>query len=256
MIEPEGTIQKDYLPPRLSGGPGYYNAGAAPTANDDVTQGFNIGASWYKDTHPYQLWKCVSNSVGSAAWREIPLADFRSNRALFDHYDDQTTSGTGEETLYLDSISARTLFVDGDKIMYEYAGIFDTTNNSTQVFVRFGSSAIFSLDDLGIFITADAVDWKLNGTIIRVSNTDVRTITDFKVSGASIAVQYNTVTGLDLASNPYDLELYAETATAGDITAKMGTAWFMPAAPVVASDTWGLLGDTWGLGGDEWAFNP
>lgn len=73
MIEPEPSGQFPYIPPRLSWAPGYYQALVAPTLNDDVTQGFNVGSHWYKILYPYQLWECVDNYDGSAQWREVAL---------------------------------------------------------------------------------------------------------------------------------------------------------------------------------------
>lgn len=95
MIEPEETIQKDYPPPRLSWGPGYYDATAAPTASNDVTQGFSIGAHWYKKDVPIRLWICVFNTTGGALWREIVLVTSYDVLYLSD-----TVTYLGDQVIY------------------------------------------------------------------------------------------------------------------------------------------------------------
>lgn len=101
MIEPEPSGQFPYIPPRLSWAPGYYQALVAPTLDDDVTRGFNIGSHWYKILYPYQLFECVDNYDGSAIWREIGLTG--TTPTVFSCLASETITGPALVNLHNDS---------------------------------------------------------------------------------------------------------------------------------------------------------
>jgi hypothetical protein len=145
---------------------------------------------------------------------------------LFDHFTDATTATTSEETLYIDQIDAGTLAVNGDKITAEYAGIFAANANEKNVNIYFGGTVLFGTPGP----TENAKEWKLQLTLIRVSNTVVRYVVQFS-SGDHWTPEYGELTGLNLTTTDYDIELKGETpAVAGDLTAKMGYGVFWPAA--------------------------
>lgn len=141
---------------------------------------------------------------------------------LFEHYTDETTGSSSDESIYLDTLPKNTLAANGDSIVAEYSGIFDATNNSSILYLLFAGSIILASDDFVILnSTANSDHWKICTTITRVSNTTVRCTTSLAVTGYDAVVAYLQVASLTLATTAYDLELRAETATAGDITAKM-----------------------------------
>jgi hypothetical protein len=154
-----------------------------------------------------------------------------SIRPLADFYADATTAGTaGYETLYTYTLPAGTLATDGDKVSVENGGVFAANANTKNLrFSSFGSTV------LSKSFTDNNVAWEMECTIIRESNTVVRTHGSISVDGVVCKVSYNRITGLDLAANDYDILLRAETPdAAGDATAKMGYILFIPAAPVEA----------------------
>lgn len=152
-------------------------------------------------------------------------------RVLVSRYADATTLGTTRETLYHDIIEPLTLERDGDTIHFRYSGLYVVSiGDDRSVFLSaFGTD----IADSGALDAADVSGkaWELNGVIIRVSNTVVRCQTTFLVTGIEPILSGIELTGLDLVDDPYDLDLEATTAdSAGDVTASLGTAWFVPAA--------------------------
>ena len=185
---------------------------------------------------------------------EPDLANYAQTiRPLFDQYADATTSGTTEEELYSNSITAATLSTNGDKLSIEYAGIFAANGNSKVL-----RAEIFAAEVVNETFSDNDVDWEIELTIIRVSNTVVRTQSTVTVDGVTCKVLYNEITALNLTTTDYDCTLFGRTPTqAGDLTAKMGYGLFIPAAPVVdVTDNLLFIGDSVLFGGDALAFNP
>jgi hypothetical protein len=54
-------------------GPNTFKAVAAPTVDNDVTDGCKVGDEWL-DTTAVKLYKCFDNADGAAVWKEITLA--------------------------------------------------------------------------------------------------------------------------------------------------------------------------------------
>lgn len=150
-------------------------------------------------------------------------------RALADFYADApTVSNTDYEELYTYTIPAGTLEQNGDKISVEYGGSFAPNANTKSL--RF---AAFNTSVLTKSFTENGVDWEMECTIIRESNTVVRTYGNISVDGVTCKVNFSRVTGLDLDADDHDVILLARTLTsAGDVTAKVGYILLIPAAPV------------------------
>jgi hypothetical protein len=159
-------------------------------------------------------------------------------RPLFDHFTDATTTGTVEELLYIDQIDALTLYTNGDKVVAEYAGSFAANTNQKDIALYFAGVQIFLSSDY-YALDNDALAWELRLFVIRESNTDVRTVVTL-LSGdpankqGGPFVSRADITGLDLTTTDYDIELKATTPTAAaDVTAEMAYGEFKPAAPPV-----------------------
>lgn len=148
------------------------------------------------------------------------------SRTLFDHFTDATTSGTSEETLYIDQIDAGTLYTNGDKIVAEYAGIFAANANEKNVNIYFGGSLLFATSGP----TENGTEWRLTLTLIRASSSAARYVVQFS-SNVHWKPEYGDLTSKDFDATDYDIELKAETPDlAGDVTAKMGHGLFFPSA--------------------------
>lgn len=147
---------------------------------------------------------------------------------LFSHFADAATTGTSEQVLYTDTLPANTFAVNGDVISVKYAGIFDATNTASMIIVSLGGTAIFTTDDF-VSLILDGTHWEVNLWIVRVNNTTLRCTVSFLSPGEDAFIQYTLKTGLALATTAYDIELKAQTDTAGDVTAKMAHAVYMAA---------------------------
>lgn len=255
MIESEATSQKLYAEPSPAFGYGDFQSLVAPTVDDDEIHNFSVNSFWYKFSVPYQLWICTDNTTGAAVWKEIPLSASRSMRALFDRYADATTTGTTQETLYSDEVAAFVLYPEaGDKIFFRYAGKYAANaNDNKYLYLTVAGGGVAESGGQAI----NGEKWEIDGFIIRVSSSVLRYEAEFTATGVTPVLREGEITGLDLNSDPIPFLLDARTIDgAGDVTATMGTAWFMPAAPVVAGDYWTVLTDRWLVNGEPWAFNP
>lgn len=248
MIEPEQSTQKEYFAPTPALGYGNFQATTVPTVTDDEKHGYSINSVWYKITVPFQFWVCVDNTTGAAVWREIPLAGFRSTRSIFDRYVDATTTGTSRQTLYSDSIPTYVLYPEaGDKVFFRYAGRFAANANAG----KYVTLVIAGQDINSSEQSSNDGSWEMDGFIIRVSSSVLRFEAEFTTTGQTPDLLAGEITGLDLNSDPVPFLLDARSAvSAGDVTAKMGTAWFMPAAPVSTYNVL-YLGDNVTFGGDQ-----
>jgi hypothetical protein len=162
---------------------------------------------------------------------------------LFDHFEDEATTGTIEETLYTDTIAGQTLYYYGDKISAEYAGVFAATADDKRIKLYFGGTALF---DSGVLVES-AKHWKLNLTLTRVNNTTIRTVCQF-VSDVIHDPQYLNTTGLDLFDDNA-LVLKATDEVLGGTTAKMGYGIFIPGV-ATTTDYVTLFGEVVTLGGE------
>jgi hypothetical protein len=176
----------------------------------------------------YILWKGtlgptqkVTYSEG-AGWNVI----WTKIRPLFDHYTDATTTGTSEQTLYTYTLPANTLANNGDKVSFEYTVSMINATNEKFIRLTFGGTNIFSEELSGYLNTVI-----FKGFLIRVSNSTVRASVNCNVNGVSAITAYTQNTSLNLSSTGYALALLATTSdAAGDITARMGSGMFIPAA--------------------------
>jgi hypothetical protein len=147
---------------------------------------------------------------------------------LFDHYTNETTTGIIAENLYAYTMPAGTLANDGDKVLFEYSGIFTANTNTKRLLPKFHTTTLGT----GQTALAASEDWAIDGYIIRVSNTVVRFAVEITASDTVLVVQSGEITGLNLTTTDYQIDLDAYTvAAAGEITANSGFGIFYPAAP-------------------------
>lgn len=155
-------------------------------------------------------------------------------RAIFDHFADSATSGTGVVNLYSDTIAANQLANNGDKLRAYYGGLTSVTNTGTREwFVTFAGTQILDSRAIG---TSQSWHWKISVDIVRDSSSSVRCIAVWeaaKSDGNQVAqpvVKETKITGLTL-TNTQALVLQGQASVAGnDITATQGLVEFYPHA--------------------------
>lgn len=146
---------------------------------------------------------------------------------LFQHYTNATTSGTTQQNLYTYTLPAGTLMQDGDTIKVEYGGIFTAANRNKRIYPKFAGQILAT----GDVTNSTATYWAVDYYIIRVSNTVVRYVVEFTSKGEPVEIADGEITGLNLTSTAYNLDLDGRTVTtAGDLTVRSGYGVFHPAA--------------------------
>ncbi len=152
----------------------------------------------------------------------IPATE-SANPLLFDHYTDATTTGTGKQTLYSDTIDAGTWADNGDLVECEYSGFFAANNNNKDIVLSVAGQEIASIG-----VTENDTKWSIEAEVMRQSNALLRTTATLSYGDpGAVSVVNVDVGSLDLAATDYDILLRATTASgAGDLTATMGNGKF------------------------------
>lgn len=153
---------------------------------------------------------------------------------LFDHFSDQATQTTSEETLWIDQLDAGLLATNGDKVRIEYGGTLTSSSNAFYIYL--GSNLIFDSTTFTPGLPSASVDWHIDVLLMRVSNTQVRsfvklTVFDPDDKAGLPWTDFVDTTGLNLTTTDYDVKLNAASGGgAGNIVAKLGYGEFVPAA--------------------------
>lgn len=175
----------------------------------------------------------AANNLSDVASVATARANLGLSAVLFDHYADAANVTTGETDLYSDTLAAGRLANNGEKIEAEYGGVFVSSATATrQVKVYFGGTVIL---DTGALTLSLSSAWTAYVTIIRKSATVVRYMVSFATEGAALAAYTSAgeVTSLTL-SNTQVVKVTGQAAgvgaASGDITAKLGSLEWKPAA--------------------------
>ncbi|MBL8183157.1 MAG: hypothetical protein JNL64_16285, partial [Blastocatellia bacterium] len=112
-------------------------------------------------------------------------------------------------------------------IKCEFSGVFTANGNTKRIFPKFAGIVLAT----GQVAAAGATDWTVDFYIMRVSNTVVRFGVEFTAKGEPVEIESGEITGLNLTSTNYDIDLDGRTVTtAGELTAQTGFGIFYPAA--------------------------
>lgn len=161
-----------------------------------------------------------------------PTIKLKVGGTIFDHYADGGSVGTGETTLYTDTVVAGRLAANGDKLFIFYGGALANSTSTKRIKVYFGGTVIF---DTGALTISASSDFDIKAVIIRDSSTSIRATVSANLTGASTGsyANYITVTGLTLSNT----QIVKITGTAGgigsadnDIVASIGNILYQPAA--------------------------
>lgn len=146
--------------------------------------------------------------------------------ALFSRYADVSNSGTGDTTLYSDTIPAAVLSQDGAALIAEYGLTFANNANTKTVRVKFDGTGSTTIFNSGALTNAAAGSMTIRMLLVRESASVVRytfTVTATAMSTTSFSTT-GRLTGLTL-SNAQTLILSGQSNTASnDITATMARA--------------------------------
>lgn len=131
---------------------------------------------------------------------------------------DVTNSSSAAQSLFWYEVPAGTLSVNGQAISARYAGTLNANVNAKSVAIHVSSgSAVMVSGGLS------NLDWAVDLLVVRVSSTVVRVVARGGWNGVGSAyIDYFEVTGLNLATTAFAIDLRGTGAAAGDITARMG----------------------------------
>lgn len=144
---------------------------------------------------------------------------------LKDWYTDASNIGSSGTDLYTFNVPANTLTADGQKIAFSFGGIVANNSNSKTLTIGFGNSSFSPAAS-----TQFGGSWYISGFLIRTSSTTYRIVfnignRDFWGANASSSGTVTNYTSVNTFA------LSATGVATDDITAKLGTLQFLPAAP-------------------------
>lgn len=159
--------------------------------------------------------------------------DRRYSHSLFDHSTNSANVGTGETTLYSDTIIGGTLASNGDKILAEYAVELSMSVNAKQIKLYFPTTVvIFDTGSLAITATTDC---HLRLVFVRKSASTARAVVTINTLPVAVGGGNSQITDeASLVGINFDLDqvirLAAVGGASGDVIAKLGCGEFKPAA--------------------------
>jgi len=167
------------------------------------------------------------NAGGSALEYFTPTVPAQLAGAVKDFYADATSA----DSLYPYTIPSSYLANNGDKIKFTYAGTFSSVATSHIVGLAIAGTSVASMSN-GATLGGN---WKIEGYVIRVSNTVVRYTANlfFDNSGVTTNATLNSVgelTGLNLSGNGLRVVVTAGTPNS-NVTANIGSLIYISAAP-------------------------
>lgn len=174
---------------------------------------------------------------------------------LFDHHTNVTTiiGAATSETLWIDNIPAGLMSSDGDKIVGKSSGF---------VGVGPGNNSFIGIDLGGVSFITDALNhadthWHLVYDLMRDDNETLLMSGVFTIGGVVHKESTERFTGFDFDNVGYEFTKYAITEDAGDVTAMMDYAEFVPSAnTLVPGDPITFLGEIWTFHGEPITFTP
>lgn len=224
MIDPEVISEPTGPSTRPAIGYGNFTAGAAPTVDDDITQGYSINSHWYKATYPYGIWVCTDNTEGAAVWRQLALASQVGPEMLFVFIGDAGSTVAGDD-LFRGTMPAAVF--DNDKVVVEfnYSGYFNDNTNDVTFSLLLDAVEIFNT---GSVVCSFGGNWQIDGYLIRSDSDELRCCIRFTATGGTLSdelvINYNYVSTPWDFDAAIDLTLYAISAAADDAIAQSGWA--------------------------------
>jgi hypothetical protein len=193
---------------------------------DTLTVGYSgidsVGSLLYKNSNNTFYY------LSTTGWKSIGNNPVQNAGAVKDF----NTDATGADSLYAYTVPASYLANNGDKVLFTYAGSFAAIGATSRVVgIAAGGINIVSLSN---DITLGG-SWKIEGTIIRVSNSVIRFIGQihFDNTGVAANLSYTVpgeIGGLNLSANGLRLALTVGSPNT-NVTAMLGSITYVSAAP-------------------------
>lgn len=147
-------------------------------------------------------------------------------RLFYSTADPTTTSTNTWQALYSNSLAVGTFASDGDSVIAEYTGELLGSTRNKYIQTQFAGTEIGATAST---LNTSVGFFKIQVTLTRVSSTTVRCSVVTTGDGfTSTIVKYVSVGSLTLGSTAYDLQVFANTATIGDVVGRMSLGTRFP----------------------------
>jgi hypothetical protein len=145
---------------------------------------------------------------------------------------DFNTDATGADSLYPYTVPASYLANNGDKVLFTYAGFFAPAGATARgVGIAVNGTTMAGLAN-GVTLGGK---WKIQGTIIRVSNSVIRYVADISFDNSGVGTNLtlltnDEITGQNLSANGARIALTVVSPNT-NVTAILGSLTYISAAP-------------------------
>lgn len=126
--------------------------------------------------------------------------------------------GAGEDDLMTYSVTGNTLNTNGQAIQLFAAGTIANNANAKRIRVKFGATTIF---DTGALPTSAAIDWFIQGQIIRTGAATQKCIVSISTNNATIPSSSDYTTAAETLSGAITLKLTGEAVSDNDIVEEL-----------------------------------
>lgn len=130
--------------------------------------------------------------------------------------------GTGEDVLLSSSIASNTLSANNDSLEFNAAGTIANNINSKRIRIYFGAAIIFDTGPAGIPIST-AIDWIIQGRIIRTGSNTQKCLTTMSTNNTTLAAYADYAIANETLSSAVVLKLTGEGVTNDDIVQELIT---------------------------------
>lgn len=182
------------------------NGTAAPTASNDVTQGYVIGSMWV-DTVGHKIYFCMNNAVGAAIWWDgaVDLSPYALNTALTAEVSARSSADSTLQTNITNEVIAR----QADTATRALVNLSNVTN------ADFLSKATASGVGAGITVQQSPVTYVVSGgtttisarTILSVNEQSAGQAFDLTYNTRSDYIEQDSIAGTDAISGTFQLHL-------------------------------------------------
>lgn len=157
----------------------------------------------------------TANSNADAGSSSI---DFAGGGTIYNYQSATGTGnvGTGEDTLYSQSIAANVLSTDGDAVEFFLAGTFAANSNQKRIRIKFGSTTFL---DLGTGYTPNGVSWTAHGYIVRTGGTSQ--ICGANLVGLAVPAVAGVASAAETLSGAVTFAVTGEATADNDIVLKI-----------------------------------
>lgn len=132
-------------------------------------------------------------------------------------------SGTGETTLWSQTIAAAVLGVDGDTLHFYYAGTIQTSANNKRLRVKFGATTFFdsTAQNPGV-----ATAFVIHGRIVRTGATTQKCSAELATTVGTLFTFTGYAAAAETLANAIALAITGQGGASNEITFEYGKVWW------------------------------